>query len=151
MKKIVNCAAVAVLLLFGCLAADAQKKTPDYKIAAIHVTPFNGQTGKFEDEIKAGDDTAFFNSLSIALLVVVEVSGESDTFVPGRMTEITVLEGKKLKKKQVMQIGIPIDGKYYAPVWLDRSMCDGITITARLIGQKTISITVRKVPFMCGE
>lgn len=152
MKKIINFAAVAVLLLFGCLAADAQKKTPDYKIAAIHVTPFNSQTGKFEDEIKVvDDDRVFFNSLSIALLVVVEVSGQSDTFVPGRMTEITVMEGKKLKKKQVMQIGIPIDGKYYAPVWLDRSMCDGITITARLIGQKTVSRTVRKVPFMCGE
>lgn len=153
MKKTINFAAVALLLLTGCFAASAQKKAPDYKITAIHITPFDSQTGKFQDEIKVGDgDRSFFNDLSIALLVVVEISGKTDTFESGRMTEITVMEGKKLKKKQVMQIGIPNeDGKYFAPLWLDRSMCSGITITARLLGQKTVSRTVRKVPFMCGE
>jgi hypothetical protein len=151
MKKITNCAAVAVLILIGCLAASAQKKTPDYKITAIHVTPFDSATGKFEDELTANSDRSFFNDLSISLLVVVEIAGESGSFVPGRSAEITVMEGKKLKKKKVEQIGIPQDGKFFVPVWLDNSMCSGVTITARMIGQKTISRTVRKVPFICGE
>ena len=81
----------------------------------------------------------------------MEVAGKSDTFEPGRQVEIIVMEGKKLKKKKVEQIGIPRDGAFFVPVWLDNSMCSGVTITARMIGQKTVSRTVRKVPFMCGE
>jgi hypothetical protein len=151
MKKIINFAAVALLVLIGCFAVSAQKKAPDYKITAIHVTPFDSATGKFEDELTANSDRSFFNDLAISLLVVVEVAGKSDTFEPGRQVEIIVMEGKKLKKKKVEQIGIPRDGAFFVPVWLDNSMCSGVTITARMIGQKTVSRTVRKVPFMCGE
>lgn len=152
MKKLINCAALAaVLILIGCSAASAQKKTPDYKIAAIHITPFDSSTGKFEDEITANSDRSFFNDLAISLLVVVEVAGESGSFVAGRQAQIIVMEGKKIKKKKVEQIGIPRDGKFFVPVWLDSPMCSEVTVTARMIGQKTISRTVRKVPFQCGE
>jgi hypothetical protein len=150
--KIINFAALAVLILMGCTAASAQKKTPDYKIMAIHITPFDSNTGKLdEDEITVTSDRSFFNDLAISLLVVVEVGGESGSFVAGRQAEITVMEGKKIKKKKVEQIGIPSDGKFFIPVWLDSPMCSEITVTARMIGQKTVSRTVRKVPFQCGE
>jgi hypothetical protein len=151
MKKIINFAALAALILIGCSAASAQKKTPDYKITAVHITPFDSNTGKFEDEITANSDRSFFNDLAISLLVVVEVTGETGSFVAGRQAEITVMEGKKIKKKKVEQIGIPSDGKFFVPVWLDSPMCSEVTVTARMIGQKTVSRTVRKVPFQCGE
>jgi hypothetical protein len=151
MKKIINCTALAVLVLIGCTAASAQKKAPDYKITAIHITPFDSNTGKFEDEITANSDRSFFNDLAISLLVVVEVAGQTGSFEAGRQAEITVMEGKKIKKKKVEQIGIPSDGKFFVPVWLDSPMCSEVTVTARMIGQKTVSRTVRKVPFQCGE
>jgi hypothetical protein len=151
MKKIVNCATLAILILIGCSAASAQKKTPDYKITAVHITAFDSNTGKFEDEITATSDRSFFNDLAISLLVVVEVAGESGSFVAGRQAEITVMEGKKIKKKKVEQIGIPQDGKFFVPVWLDSPMCSEVTVTARMIGQKTLSRTVKKVLFECGE
>ena len=134
--------------MFG---SQRPKKTPRFKITAVHITPFDSNTGKFGTEITTNSDRSFFNDLGISLLVVVEVAGESGSFVAGRQAEITVMEGKKIKKKKVEQIGIPSDGKFFVPVWLDSPMCSEVTVTARKISKKTVSRTVRKVPFQCGE
>lgn len=151
MKKILNFTGIAAVLLFACLAVSAQKKAPDYKITAIHVTPFNGATGEFDAKLGPDNERSFFNDLSTSLLVSVEVAGETGSFEAGRLVEVTVMEGKKLKKKRTEQIGVLHEGKFFTPVWLDSSMCSEITITARLIGQKTVSRKTMKIPFMCGE
>lgn len=150
--KVINFVAFAALLLFVfAFDASAQKKAPDYKITEVHVTPFDGSTGKFDTKIGPDSERTFFNDISVSLLVSVEVAGEEGTFEAGRMVEVTVMEGKKLKKKKSEQIGVLHEGKFFVPVWLDGPMCSEVTITARLIGQKTVSRKVVKVPFMCGE
>lgn len=152
MKRTTKFTAFAALLIFAfVIGASAQKKAPDYKITAIHVTPFNGVTGEFDTKLGPDNERSFFNDLSTSLLVSVEVAGETGSFEAGRMVEVTVMEGKKLKKKKTEQIGVLHEGKFFTPVWLDSSMCSEITITARLIGQKTVSKKTMKIPFMCGE
>jgi hypothetical protein len=154
MKNIIRFTAIAALVLsFGIITANAQKKTPSYKITDVQILPFDEQTGQFQSEITANSDRAFFNDLHISMLVKVEVSGTPGSFEAGRKLEITVMEGKKLKKKRFDQIGlIGEGGKYYVPLWLDAAMCDGIKITARIfVGSKAGTAVTRKVPFMCGE
>lgn len=142
----------AMVLAFGAGVASAQKKAADYKITNIKIMPFDGATGLFEEELTAGSDRSFFNDLSISLLVLFEVSGESGSFEAGRMLSVTVTEGKRVKARKNEQVGlIGSGGKFYIPVWLDSAMCDTVKITARLTGQKTASTMTRSVPFVCGE
>lgn len=145
---------VIVAAVFGIVSADAQapKKAPDYKITNIKIVPFNEQTGKFEDELTANGDRAFFNDLSTSLFVTFEVSGEAGSFEAGRKIIITVTEGKRAKFSKTEQVGlIGEGGRYFVPVWLYSAMCSDVTITAKLSGQKSVSTRTRKVPFLCGE
>lgn len=140
---------------FGITTVNAQRgepKAPAYKITNIKIVPFNEASGKFEDEITKGSDRSFFNDLSISLFVTFEVSGQAGSFESGRRIVINVKEGKKVKFTKTEQVGlIGSEGKYFVPVFLYSSMCDDVTITARLTGQKTTSTMTRKVPFLCGE
>ena len=148
--KLLTCA--FFLLCLGAAVQTSAQKAPDYKISAIKIMPFDGQTGAFQDEFKAGGDRSFFNDLAISLLVTVEISGQAGSFEEGRNIEVIVTEGKKQKAKKLEQIGlIGEGGKFYVPVWLDAAMCDEVTIKARITGQKTLSNLSRKVSFMCGE
>jgi hypothetical protein len=134
------------------VAVVAQKKAPDYKIAAINITPFNEATGKFEDVLTTTDTRSFFNDLSMSLFVTVEIAGEAGSFEAGRKVVISVTEGRKAKFNKTEQVGlIGEGGRYYIPVWLYGSMCSDVTIKARLVGQKTTSPVTRKVTFECGE
>lgn len=155
MKKILT-AVIGLLIVFSAANAAAQtKKTvPAYKLTAMKITPYDGMTGKFEEEIKMlGDERSFFNDLDTSLIIEIEVSGITDSEnYPARQLEVTVTEGKKVKSKTTGMIGILNEnGKYYAPVFLARPMCDEIKITARIIGQKTPATITRKISFQCGE
>jgi hypothetical protein len=143
---------MALLLTLGTVASYAQK-TPAYKITDIIIKPYDEQTGQFQSEITANDTRSFFNDLHISMLVAVEVSGTTGSFEVGRKLEITVMEGKKLKKKRFDQIGLIGDGgKYYVPLWLDGAMCSEVKITARIFaGKKFGPAVTRKVQFNCGE
>lgn len=143
---------LTILFFAFMINANAQKASPDYKISAIKIVPYEQNTGQFEDEITAGSDTNFFNELGKGLFVTVEVSGKAGSYEAKRNVEITVMEGKKLKLKKVLMMGIlNQSGKYYLPIFLEPAMCDEVKITAKITGQKTPSITTRKVAFMCGE
>lgn len=87
------------------------------------------------------------------MLVIVEVSGTPGTFEVGRKLEVTVMEGKRLRKKRFDQIGLIGDGgKYYVPIWLDSAMCSEVKISARIVaGKKFGPAVTRKVQFQCGE
>ena len=132
--------------------AQAPKPAPTYKIANVKIVPFDGQTGKFQDEIKPNEERSFFNEISLSMFVTVEVSGQAGTFEAGRMVEITVLEGTKQRVKKTEQIGLIGDGgKFYIPVFLDSAFCSELKVTARIVGQKTASTMTRKAMFVCGE
>lgn len=153
MQKLIKLIGFAALLLsISAIAAYAQK-TPAYKITDIIIKPYDEQTGQFQSEITANDTRSFFNDIQISMLVAVEVSGTAGSFEVGRKLEVTVMEGKKLKKKRFDQIGlIGSAGKYYVPVWLDGAMCSEVKITARIVvGKKFGPVVTRKVPFLCGE
>jgi hypothetical protein len=132
--------------------AQAPKSAPAYKLSAINITPFDEASGKFQDVVTTTDSRSFFNDLSISLFVTIEISGQAGSFETGRKVQVTVMEGKKVKFTKTEQVGlIGEGGKYYMPVWLYSSMCDEVKITAKLIGQKTVSTMTRKVLFECGE
>ncbi len=144
-----------VAALFACAAriqAQTEEKAPDYKIAKIKVTPFDSKTGKFGDELTGGDSESFFNDLSISLLVLIEIDGEAGSFETGRKVNVKVTEGTRVKATVNNQIGlIGEGGKWYEAVWLSPAMCNEITITASITGQKPGKAMTRKVSFMCGE
>jgi hypothetical protein len=142
---------VSLILCFGAVFAQAQA-TPDYKISKIKIVPFEQSSGSFEDEIAVNDDRAFFNDLSKALFVTVEISGKAESYEARRELQITVTEGAKVKTKKIFMSGILNEkGKFYFPFWLDAPMCSEVKITARITGQKNASTTTRKVSFQCGE
>ena len=155
MRSTITTIAIALLITgigITSALAQGQKKAPDYSIAAIKIVPFNEQTGLFETEYTTKSDRQFFNDLSISLFVTVEIAGEVGSFEVGRKVQITVMEGKKAKLTKTEQVGlIGEGGKYHIPIWVYSSMCDKVTITAKLIGQKTASSKMRYLPFLCGE
>lgn len=145
---------VLITVFVGTMTANAQapKKAPAYKITNIKIVPFDEATGKFEDEIITGNERSFFNDLSISLFVTIEVSGQAGSFEVGRKIIITVTEGKKVKFQKTEQVGlIGEGGKYHVPVFLYSSMCEKVSISAKLIGQATPSSIKRSVMFVCGE
>ena len=143
------------IFIFICLAfivaANAQK-VADYKITNIKIVPFEQSSGEFEAEITDTDDRSFFNELGKGLFVTIEISGKAGDYVGTRSLSVTVLEGKKVKMKKVLMSGIlNEEGKYYFPLWIEPALCNEITITATLTGQKSPSKITKKLPFMCGE
>ncbi len=144
---------ITLILCFSATVSIAQeKKAPDYSISKVKITPFDSQTGEFQEEYTTKSDRSFFNDLAISLFTVVEITGEAGSFEVGREIQITVTEGKKVKLTKTEQIGlIGEGGKFYIPVWLEPAMCDEVKITAKIIGQKTVSTKIRTIPFMCGE
>ena len=162
MTNILKPALFAFLILcFGAASAAAQKtpvkktpvsKTPDYKISNLKITPFDSFKGEFQEEIKPGSDISFFNDYSTSFLVVVEISIEKGGLEFNRLVQITATEGKKTKKTaSVRMVPFEDNDKYYVPFWLDAGICDTLTITAKMTGQKTPATVTRKIPFQCGE
>ena len=141
-----------VFLCAGFVSVNAQKAAAPYKITNIKIVPFDLQSGEFQLEITPNDERSFFNEIALRYLVTVEVEGEKGTFEVGREVEIIVMEGKKQRAKKTEQIGLIADnGKVYVPLWIDNPLCDETTVTARIVGQKTVSTMKRKASFICGE
>lgn len=153
MKKAIRLIVISAFVLSVGVVASQAQKTPAYKITDVQILPFDEQTGQFQSEITPNSNRSFFNDLAISMLVKVEITGTKGSFEIGRKLEVTVMEGKKLKKKRFDQIGLIGDGgKYYVPIWLDGPMCSEVTITAKIfVGAKAGNPVTRKVQFQCGE
>lgn len=145
------------VLVLGVNFADAQKTSTanaqEYKITNLKLVPYDSNTGTFLDEIKSGgEQPSYFNDYSISLMVVAEISVGKGEYAFGKAVQITAVEGKKVKKTKTEQMPpVEADGKYYVPLWLDAGMCDKVTITAKITGQKTASMMTRSILFQCGE
>ena len=81
------------------------------------------------------------------------MAGEKGSFEAGRKIEIIVAEGGKIKARKLEQIDLIGDGgKVYMPLWIDAPLCARTTISARIVGQKTVSTLKRSLTvFQCGE
>ena len=149
--RIINLFLTSVVIGLFAAAAFSQNAAP-YKLAAIHIIPYEQSIGKFESEIRAGTQPGYINELSKSLFVVVEVSGKEGEYAAGRKVTITVTQGKKPKASRSEELGlIGTGGRFYIPIFLHAPMCDDIVITARLTGQRTPSTLTRKIQFDCGE
>ena len=140
-----------VLLLLGFAGVSAQTASA-YKITNIRVVPYEQSSGTFEAEPAPNADPGYLNELSKSLFVAVEISGKAGSFAADRKVSITVTEGKRPKASRTEAVGLIGDaGKYYIPILLTSPMCGPVVITARLTGQKTVSVKTRKLQFDCGE
>ncbi|MFM9904143.1 MAG: hypothetical protein ACKVQJ_06175 [Pyrinomonadaceae bacterium] len=154
MNQIIRTLLLALFITgIGITTASAQlKHAPGYKISNVSMVPFDESTGKFEEPLGESNSRYFFNDLATSLLVTFDIAGEKGSFEPGRMINVTVKEGKKIKLTRNTQVGLMNDeGHYYVPVFIYGSVCQNLTITARLSGQKTLSSVKRTVQFVCGE
>ena len=151
LKLLLTICALSLVFATTALAQKAKPLAP-YKITAIRILPFNGISGKFDDELKPDETGGYFNDLDKSILVMIEVSGPAGEFSPTRRVAIRVTEGKRVK---LVKTGYPgvlnEDGKFYIPVWLDAAMCDQVYITATMTGQTVKSSMKRSLAFMCGE
>ncbi len=141
-------------LYFWCAASfSVQAQTaPSFKISAIKIVPFEELTGEFGEEITTKNTREFFNEVSTGLLITVVVSGQTDTSANNRRIETTVTAGSKiLAKKSTVVFGVGAGGKYFVPLYVDAGLCQPVTITAKIIGQKNASTMTRKLSFVCGE
>ncbi len=145
-----------LILAFGANYATAQKTTAkgqEYKITNLKIVPFDSYKGEFQDEIKAGgEQPTFFNDYAISLMVVVEVTAGKGEYNGKQSVQLTVTEGKKVKKtKTELMPPVEENGKYYIPLWLDAGMCDTVKIVAKMLGQKAPTPMSRSLLFQCGE
>ncbi len=156
MKMTIRTLPIALFIAgLGITAAFAQipKKAANYSIPTIQVNAFDEAAGELSDAIPdKGEPKIFFNELSTSLFVWVVIQGEPGSFEAGRMANIVVMEGKKVKMTRNVQIGLIGDkGLYFIPVYVYGSLCRQVTITAKITGQKTRSLKSVKIPFQCGE
>ena len=162
MKSVLRTAAIAVVALtIGLSTSFAQKtkpaaaepKAPAYSVASITVNAFSGSTSELRDALpETGEAPVFFNDLDTSLFVWVLIQGQAGTFEAGRMANVVVKEGNKIKMTRNIQIGIPNEqGFYTVPVFVYGPLCSEVTITAKITGQKLTPAKTVKVPFMCGE
>lgn len=151
--KIFFAAVLCLLSLYFSAPVLAQTPAPAYKLTKITLHPFERKSGALESEVRETDDRVFFNEISKNYLVTVEISGKAGSFEVGRKVEIVVTEGKRVKARKLEQIDlIGEDGKVYMPLWIDAPLCDAVTITARIVGQKTPSALKKQFKiFECGE
>ena len=152
MKMLIKTAAVYIILLVATAVCAHAQKVPAYKVSAIHITPFEQSTGKFEDQLGPKEDPAYLNALSKSLFVSVEVGGKPGSYAETRQVAVTVIEGGKAKANRTESVGIMNDeGKFYIPIFLYSSMCGQVVITARIVGQTPAAMLTRKLHFDCGE
>jgi hypothetical protein len=90
MKKII---ALLILTLVVVSGTFAQKVGP-YKITGIRIMPFDGNTGKFEEELAADSRGGYFNDLDKAILAIIEITGPAGEFADKRGVSIRVTEGQ---------------------------------------------------------
>jgi hypothetical protein len=143
--------ALLLLVLVTATGTFAQKVGP-YKITGIRIMPFDGNTGKFEDELAVDGRGGYFNDLDKAILAIIEITGPAGQYADKRGVSIRVTEGKKVKLSKIDYPGVMNEnGKFYLPVFLYSAMCDQVTITATMTGQTQKSSMKRQLDFMCGE
>jgi hypothetical protein len=159
-------AAGALALAFGLAGAEGGGQRPGaYRISAVQAKLFYDQSGTFSPDVLKG--FRLWNAIigegdarepSSATLVLVEVSGKPGAYEPSRKVEITAVRkgtGRRSRPssvRKVVETGIlSSKGRWVAPLWLDGTGCDPVTIRARLLGQGASASVTRTIEFQCGE
>lgn len=149
---------IAVEGLLSPHAAAAQRPAPPpFRIAALKAMLFYGQTGTFSADLFGPSAPTLQNvgtgeGQAIATLVVVEISGRPDTYVPARKVALTVTAGGRSLLSRSSGIGRPDDsGKFHVAFWLYETACVPVVIRARITGQAEDSLLEKTLNFRCGD
>ena len=147
---------------FFAFGSAYSQVAPPYAITDVRVHLFYANTATFSESlvgnpkiralwntpIGAGDAGA----PSDATLVVVEISGQPNSFATGRKVELAVREENKETFRHSQQLGVLSNqGHSYLAFWLYDTGCAPLRISAALLGQRNPSRRVIEVPFQCGE
>jgi hypothetical protein len=119
--------------------------------------PFYEHTGTFSQDILAEPKVVIRNrraaqGRSTATLVVIELTGEPETFDPQRNLVFAATDSHTLQFKKTSTVGIlREEGKFFMGFWLYDTDCYPVTLTARLTGQPRPAFIQQVIIFSCGD
>jgi hypothetical protein len=133
-----------------------------YQITDVRVQLFYSREGTFSGNLVG---TPNMNSLwntvigagqgggaSSATLVVVEVSGQPNSYAGKSSVDLAVRGEKKevLHRRQRLDV-LSGKGKGYIGFWLYDTGCEPLRVSAKLVGKTKSSPVNVEIPFRCGE
>lgn len=135
--------------------------TPEYQISDLRAQLFFSDRGTFSDDLLKRKDLALWNTIigagnaggpSSATLIVVEVSGQPNSYPAGRTVELAV----STTRKEVFRHRLSVDvlgpqGHAYVAFWLYNTGCESLKVSTALLGQFEPTRRVAMIPFHCGE
>lgn len=150
----------SLLVLTSPAAAQHTASAP--RVTAVSAQLYYEETGTFSRNILAPPGFALWNAIigggdaehaSSATLVRVEVSGRNVPLGAVRVVVTATGARGRILGRRESRVDLYDDRtKFYAPLFLNDTGCDEITISARLLGRGVSSApTVQTIPFRCGE
>jgi hypothetical protein len=160
-------ALLLAVLLAGSLSARPYRPVtrssapPDYRITDLRAQLFYSDRGSLSDNLLARPNLALWNTIigegdaggrSTATLIVVEVTGQPDSYGGKRRVELAVsTERKEILRRQLSFGVVGNQGHAYVGFWLYETGCEPLRISTALLGQPDPSRRVATLPFHCGE
>lgn len=144
-------------LLLPAGAVTQRPDPPPFRIAALKAVLFYGQTGTFSADLFGPSAPTLQNvstgeGQAIATLVVVEISGRSDTYAPARKVALTAAASGRTLLSRSLGIGRPgDDGRFHVGFWVYDTACAPVVIRARITGQAEDSSVQKTLNFRCGD
>jgi hypothetical protein len=161
-----------LLLCVSATPKPARAQTTPFRITTMKALLFYEDKGTFSADAAEDDQgppyvpPKFWNTpmqyenRSTSTLVVIEVSGDP-LRNPQAKLEFTASyvpwtrESRAILVRRLLPISIPIKvgevDKYYAGVWLYKTGCNPVKLTARVIGGGQGSVARKVIKFGCGE
>lgn len=155
MKKLLILS-ILVLFAFG-LNAFAQNA----KITAVRAQLYYRTDGTFSEDMLVAKDLSLWNTIigegwagkpSNSTLVTVEVTGKNLPIGKVKLNITATGDKNRVMGKTLVDVDIYDDQtKFYAGLWLDKTGCEKVKITSRLIGVPKATVVTKTIPFNCGE
>ena len=130
---------------------------PAFRIAAMKAMLFYGQTGKSSPDLFGPSAPTLRNvttgvGQSTATLVVVEITGQPDSYAPTRKITLRATAEGRVLLTRTIGIGRPADdGKFYTAFWIYDTGCVPVVLNVRLVGQTPEGVLQKTLNFKCGD
>jgi hypothetical protein len=148
---------IILLALSYASTVLAQRAVPAYRITALKAMLFYGQSGMFSADLFGPTAPTLQNvstgeGQSTATLVVVEITGQPDSYAPTRKISLRATAEGRVLLSRTASLGRPgDDGKFYSAFWVYDTGCIPVILNARLVGQSPESSIQKTISFKCGE
>jgi hypothetical protein len=161
-------AGLFLLIAANCQAqsADTAKHPQQLRLSGMRATLFYETSGTFSPDVFTNQVNLWNTPIegssragaSESMLITVEIKAEGPGWTPtGRTVQLTARyriadksgRGKPAFFSRTMKINVSSEDKFFAGFWLYETGCHPVTLTARIVGQKT---WLRKtIDLRCGE